>query len=400
MKSKLLGWKEFEIGEIAECLDGDWLLSKNMSDKEEVGIVQLKHIGIGKFLDKSFKFITNKTCEELKCKILEGGDLLVSRMAEPICRSCILPKLKFQTVTSVDVTIIKPKEELVKKEFLNIIFNSDIIKEQIPKYTTGTTRARISRKNLEKLKIPLPSLDSQKNIIEILKKAQKLKEMRKEADELTTDFLEAVFLEMFGNIKKGKEWKTKILDDICEQVTDIEHKMPKGTESGIPFISVKDIATEEIDFSQTKYISKEDHIRLSKRCLPAKGDILYSRIGVKLGIARIVKVSKEFSISYSLCLIKVNKKMIDPVYLTYFLNSSLGKSQAKSGTQSIGVPDLGMKVIKNFQILVPPMQIQEKFCLIIKQIDELRLEQNLVKENLNNLYNNIVQKIFKGELTC
>jgi|APSaa5957512535_1039671.scaffolds.fasta_scaffold07270_2 type I restriction enzyme, S subunit len=400
MKNKLKGWKEFEIGKIAKCLDGDWILSKNMSDKKEIGIIQLKHIGKGKFLDKSYKFITKKTSNELKCTVLEEGDLLVSRMAEPICRSCILPKLRFQTVTSVDVTIIKPNEKLVEKEFLNIIFNSYIIKEQVPKYTTGTTRARISRKNLEKLKIPLPSLDSQKNIISIIKKSQKLNQMRKESDGLTKDFLEAIFLEMFVNVKKNKGWETKALDDICEQVTDIEHKMPKGTESGIPFVSVKDIATEEIDFSKTKYISKEDHIRLSKRCLPKKGDILYSRIGVKLGIARIVKVSKEFGISYSLCLIKSNKKMIDPVYLTYFLNSPLGKSQAESGTQSIGVPDLGMKVIKNFQILVPPMQMQEEFCLMIKQIDELRFNQNLVKENIDNLYNNLIQKIFKGELIC
>lgn len=396
----LNNWEEIEIGKMAECLDGDWILSENMSEKGEFGIVQLKHIGEGKFLSKNFNFITTEVCKKLKCTVLEEGDLLVSRMAEPICRSCILPKLEFRTVTAVDITIVRPNVELVDTNFLNLIFNSYVIKNQTAKYTTGTTRSRISRKNLEKLKIPLPPLKVQKSIVSILEKAEKLKEMRYKANELTKNYLKAVFFEMFGDpTKNSKKMKISTLGEVCISIKDGPHESPNYVKKGIPFLSVNNIIDGYWNLENVRYISPEDHERFKKKCNPQKGDILYTKGGTT-GFAKYIDVDFEFSNWVHLAVLKFNKNTINGRFLESMLNSNYCFQQARHYTRGIANKDLVLNQMKKIKIMVPPIELQSKFDSIIQNIERMKKYQEQSKEQIENLFNNLMQKAFKGELAC
>ena len=88
--------------------DGNWILSENMDVNGNVRLIQLSDIGIGEFLDKSSKHISDESFEKLKCTQLQRNDLLISRMAEPIARSCILPELPYKCITAVDVAVMRP----------------------------------------------------------------------------------------------------------------------------------------------------------------------------------------------------------------------------------------------------------------------------------------------------
>ena len=76
-----------------------------------------------------------------------------------------------------------------------------------------------------------------------------------------------------------QEWEWCRFSSLYLSLTDGTHSTPKYTLSGIPFISVKDMSSGVIDFSNTKYISKEEHQKLSDRCHPQKGDLLLSKVG-------------------------------------------------------------------------------------------------------------------------
>ena len=164
-------------------------------------------------------------------------------------------------------------------------------------------------------------------------------------------------------------WRWAYLDFLCEQIADIDHNMPKTVAHGVPFISAKDLKDDgTIDFSNSKMISEDDYERLSRKVQMRSGDIVYSRIGARLGKARIVYVDTRFLISYSCCLVRPMHEFVDKHYLQRFLDSNLALNQAHKGAQSIGVPDLGLGEIKEFRIPLPPLAEQHR---IVAKVDEL-----------------------------
>ncbi|MBD2016145.1 restriction endonuclease subunit S [Microcoleus sp. FACHB-53] len=177
-----------------------------------------------------------------------------------------------------------------------------------------------------------------------------------------------------------QSWEWTYLDFVCEQIGDIDHKMPQAVKQGVPFLSAKDLKDDgTLDFSAPKYISEEDYERLSRKIKPRKGDIVYSRIGAKLGKARLVEVDTTFLISYSCCLIRPKYQFINVRYLRYFLDSKLALEQAISSTQSIGVPDLGLGAIKQYKIPYPPLGEQKR---IVAKVDELMQLCNQLEASL------------------
>jgi type I restriction enzyme S subunit len=175
-------------------------------------------------------------------------------------------------------------------------------------------------------------------------------------------------------------WAWSSLDFICDQIADVDHQMPKAVAHGVPFISAKDLKDDgTIDFSAPKMISEEDYKRLSRKVQMRRGDIVYSRIGARLGKARLVEVDTRFLISYSCCLVRPLPEFVDKCYIQLFLNSTMALRQAHRGTQSIGVPDLGLGEIKAFRIPIPPLVEQQRIVARVKELMALcdRLEAHL-----------------------
>ena len=128
--------------------DGDWIESKDQST-EGIRLIQTGNIKNGKFenrIDKA-RYISEKTFRRLNCKDIREGDILVSRLPEPVGRACIIPKLKDKAITAVDCSIIRLSSEILP-EYLIFFMQSDVYFNQIKKNITGSTRQRISRKSL------------------------------------------------------------------------------------------------------------------------------------------------------------------------------------------------------------------------------------------------------------
>lgn len=155
-------------------------------------------------------------------------------------------------------------------------------------------------------------------------------------------------------------WKWVRLVDLCKQVTDGTHKTPHYTEKGIPFLSVKDISSGFMNFSGTKFISTEEHEQLVKRCKPEKSDILFCRIGT-LGKAIEIDTDIQFSIFVSLGLIKPIETRITR-YLVYVLNSGYGYEwikQHKAG-DSMHAAKINLDMLRTFPVPIPPIKEMER----------------------------------------
>ena len=168
------------------------------------------------------------------------------------------------------------------------------------------------------------------------------------------------------------EWRIVELGNISrEKITDGVHKTPKYREFGVPFITAKDINKGDINFSNCKYISHDEHKELIKRCKPEIGDILLSKVGT-LGLVAKIETELEFSIFVQLALIKPKLDLICPDFLKFLLNSSYMQRQiqAKSNLSTMGY--IGIGKISKLEIPLPPLKTQQKIVEILEKAEKLK----------------------------
>jgi type I restriction enzyme S subunit len=191
-------------------------------------------------------------------------------------------------------------------------------------------------------------------------------------------------------------WEWCYLDDICTLITDGTHHTPTYTKNGIPFISVKDLSSGELNFSDTRFISDEEHNELIKRCHPEIGDVLLTKVGTT-GIAVSINTRIKFSIFVSVALLKLVKNCTDTNYVTKLINSPLVKKYSSDGTEGVGNKNLVLRKIKAFLVPLPPLAEQQRIIAKIDQLmalcDHLEKQIDAANSKQTNLLNAVMTKI-------
>ena len=164
------------------------------------------------------------------------------------------------------------------------------------------------------------------------------------------------------------------LGTILYKLTDGTHSRPKYVEAGIPFISVKDVSSGILDFSNCKFITDIEHKELYKRCNPEYGDILLTKVGTT-GIPIIVNTTDEFSLFVSVALLKFNQNLMNNEYLVHLINSPLVQKQAEENTRGVGNKNWVMRDISNTLIVIPPLK--EQYRIVEKLRNTFNICNNL-----------------------
>ena len=171
-------WEEVKLGSLAKpgkgnFTDGDWIESPYISN-EGCRLIQTGNIGVGVFKNTNRKYISHQSFDELKCKEVSVGNLLICRLAEPAGRACVVPELnESKMLTSVDVTIMKVDESKSTAIYLSYYFSLDHTLYTVSTLCGGSTRSRVSRTNLANMKLSLPPLKEQQKIAAVLTNADK-----------------------------------------------------------------------------------------------------------------------------------------------------------------------------------------------------------------------------------
>lgn len=158
-----------------EFIDGDWIESKDQSESG-IRLIQTGNIGNGAFRDKRnrARYISEQTFEQLKCHEVYGGDVLISRLPDPVGRACIVPSDAGRSITAVDCSIVRLKKEWEPTFFVSYTMTEQY-ERQIQSCLTGTTRKRISRSNLGRIKIPAASSSLQQEFANFVSQVDKLR---------------------------------------------------------------------------------------------------------------------------------------------------------------------------------------------------------------------------------
>lgn len=370
------------MGEVCSLItDGDWIESRHQSE-DGIRLIQTGNIGCGIFKAKDDKphYISEETFEELGCTEIFSGDCLVSRLPEPVGRACIIPKMDCRMITAVDCTVIRFKE-ILKPELFVYYSQSGTYQRDINNNTTGTTRKRISRKNLEQVSIPVPPLPEQEKIVSELdclsgiieKKRQQLKEL----DALA----QSIFYEMFGNpVDNERGWEVSSIESLCSSIV----RGPFGSALKKDFFVEPSSTTYKVYEQKhaiqkdsrigTYYISAERFKTLS-RFEVTPGDIIMSCSGT-IGEFYEIPIDAEKGVMNQALLKFTLSNSIEKVYFLYTMEWVKDNFDKKgTGLQNIG----SVGTIKKTNVALPPLPLQQTFA---QKVEAIEKQKELIKQSI------------------
>ena len=364
-----------KLGEL--CLlftDGDWIESKDQSDSG-IRLIQTGNIGNGEFLYKNdkAKYISEDTFKRLNCTEVFPDDILISRLPEPVGRGCIIPDIDERMITAVDCTICRVNESLIDRKYFCYFLDSNTYKTQLEQHVTGTTRKRISRKNLSSVEINLPEQTKQKEVVYKLDRVKKIIQNYNRELNLLDEVVRARFVEMFGDISiNDKNWDNAPLGELCKIVRGGSPRpIEKFLGGEVPWIKIGDATKgDNIYLHSTK-----EHIISEGVCksrLVKAGSLIFANCGVSLGFARIITFDGCIHDGW-LALEDIDERL-DKVFLLQSLNHMTEhfRSIAPAGTQ----PNLNTAIMKKYKQVIPPIELQREFIVFCELIDKSRLLSN------------------------
>ena len=373
--------------------DGDWIESKDQS-KDGIRLIQTGNIGIGQFIEKDdkAKYISIETFERLKCTEVFEGDILVSRLPDPIGRACIMPNKTERMITAVDCTICRPKADIIDREYLCYFMQSKTYYERLFNNVTGTTRKRISRKNLGNVEIYVPSKEEQKIIVKKLNLLTKIISNRTKELSYLDNLIKARFVEMFGNpITNEKGWNVEELDSVCDAIGDGLHGTPEYDEDGkYPFINGNNLMNGVIEVTpSTKKVSEKTY---KKYYIELTDNANLLSINGTLGELAFYN-GEEVMLGKSACYCnlkqKINREFVYGVMKTEAFTRFLERNATASTIKNVG-----LRAIRGFKLILPPEELQIKFVNFSRQIDKSKvaIQKSLAETQL--LFDKLMQDYF------
>jgi type I restriction enzyme, S subunit len=156
------GWEVKRLDAVCRSVqDGDWIETKDQGG-EDYRLLQISNIGVGEFIETgNFRFITQATFERLRCTEIKPGDILVARMPTPIGRAWMATEMPWRMITAVDVAIIRAQSGVLHPLFLAQSWNEPFNLQRIAAQASGTTRLRITRRELAALEFVVPPIEDQ-----------------------------------------------------------------------------------------------------------------------------------------------------------------------------------------------------------------------------------------------
>lgn len=426
------GWAEAELIELVPhsgiMTDGDWVESKDQDPNGEVRLIQLADIGDGCFRDRSARFLTKRKSIELGCTYLKRGDVLIARMPDPLGRACLFPlngNEKFVTV--VDVCVLRLSEETISNQYITFLLNSGAIRQQIEGFESGTTRKRISGKNLARIKLPIAPLNEQRRIV------AKIEELFSELDEGVANLKKAraqlaVYRQaLLKHAFEGRltvewralhrpeatvqshmphpveSWRFTTLGDLTEYITSGSRGWAEFyADSGPIFIRAANLNRDRLDLSDVAFVSLPEGVE-GTRTRTQVGDVFVTITGANVTKAGFLdRQIGEAYVSQHVALCRPIDPSISEYLHLYIISEAGGRRDLEKAAYGAGKPGLNLDNLRTLQI---PMPTRSEIFEIVKAIRsqlssitalEADIDQNL--QRAEALRQSILKKAFAGEL--
>lgn len=351
---------------------GAWLLNLDMVEQQTGRVIEYKYVGEDDLNGSIIQFDTENV---LYSKLRPNLNKVVLPQKDGFSTSELLP--------------LRPDAGVLNRDYLAAFLRSDSFVTWAVSKTAGAKMPRLGTKDLMNAEIPVPTIEQQKTIAEKFKKLEQLISLRKQQITKLDALVKAQFVEMF----ETRKYPIEKLGRVCEKITDGTHKTPTYLDSGIRFISAKNIIDGKVDLTDTKYISKNEYQEIQKRCQVEIQDILLTKSGT-LGMPAIIRTDCALGLFESLAVIKYDRSKLLPYFLYEQLRCNRVQRQFKAGTKGVAVKHLHLGVISDIDIIVPPISFQLEFSDFAEQIDKQKQTVQRSLEKLELMKKALMQEYF------
>ena len=249
--------------------------------------------------------------------------------------------------------------------------------EELRKQAIGGVIKYIKLGNLTEAIIDLPSVDEQKEVVKRMEIVSDIISEQRCLMAMMGDLIKSRFVEMFGDtVTNSKNWEEHMLSEYIVFLTSGSRGWAQyfTNDCGEVFITIKNVKNNHISLENVQYI-KAPNNKEAERTKVQSGDLL---ISITADLGRTGVVDDEIAnmgayINQHLSLVRLDCNKINPLYVSYYLETEGGKRQFESKNQNGVKAGLNFDAIKSLRILVPDRSLQEEYLEFVKQIDKLKV---------------------------
>ena len=335
-------------------------------------------------------------------KVLKPIPVFIPPLVE---QKAIIKKVEelFSSLDSGITDLKKAQNQLViyRQAVLKNAFEGELTKEWREKQTNLTSAKELLKQiKEERQKHYKQQIADWKEAVKLWEKNESGKKPSRISKPKELPEVKSEEVEKYDSIPKNWFWTR--FGTITYKIGDIDHKMPKTVEKGMPYVSTGNIGKDgRIDFDKAKQISRVDFDRLALKIKPEKGDIIFPRYGT-IGRNILIDYNKEFLVSYSCAIIKNITKIMDEKFALYYSLSPVIKREINRYVVETTQANIGIASIESF---VYPLCSKQEQLQIVQEIESRLSVCDKVEESIKNgilkaqaLRQSILKRAFDGKL--
>jgi len=369
--------------------------------KEGRPFVRSQNVGWGNLILEDVAFIDEKTHSLFNSTEIKIDDVLLNITGASIGRSAVADSRVKKGNVNQHVCIIRTNSQQLIPHYVNHFLLSKIGQQQIDMFQAGGNREGLNFGQIGSIQILSPTdIDEQEKICHILLDINefiyKIEQLIKKKKNIQQGALNELLTGKRRLKGFNEKWINQKLRDVTRNIRDGTHQTPTYVKNGIPFYSVESITDN--NFTDTKYISKKDHLMLTKSFKIEKGDILMTRIG-SIGDCKLIDWDVDASFYVSLALLKLNEK-ISPEFLYQYSKSNLFKKELEIRSLLWAVPKkINLKSISEIPICIPTSKKEQTaIAQIISDMDSEIKELETKRDKYVMIKNGMMLKLLTGEI--
>ncbi len=366
-------------------------------------VVCMRTKNVQKELDESDLLAVPEVVVKNDKKVLSKGDLLVStaNSFELVGKACWVPDLPYKATAGGFISIFRPDRSVLCPRYF--YYWATWGKTRHALMWCGRQTTNISNLNFDiakKLPVPLPPLAEQKRIAAILDKADAIRRKRQQAIQLTSQFLRSTFLDMFGDpVTNPKGWESRELSAVCKRIKVGLVIRPASyyVQFGVPALRSLNVRENRIDSTNFVYVSAEDNESKLAKSRVWKDDVVLVRSG-QPGTAAVVPEEFDGINAIDILIVTPDKSHLSSHYLASFFNSPEGKRLALGEQRGQIQKHLNVGSLNKMRVPIPPLKEQLRFDALLRSHVGCEKTQKKARRAVDNLFNSLVQRAFRGEL--
>ncbi len=272
--------------------------------------------------------------------------------------------------------------------------------ETLRQQSIGGVIKYIKLANLKNAELLIPSKEKQKECILKMEIIDYLILNTKRQLALLDELVKSRFVDRFGDpVVNDRNWQTLPLDEACRTIVDCPHSTPSYTSENTGYMCIRTsiVKKNKILWDEIEYIPEEEFVKRIQRKKPEKGDVVYTREGAILGIAAIIDRECNVALGQRSMLLSPNKNKCTSEFLCVAMNCDSFLDNALKGVAGSASPHINVGDIKTFNMIMPPIELQNQFAAFVHQTDKSKLAVKKSLEKLETLKKALMQQYFGQE---